>query len=105
MITVTKEAAEQIRNSAKQSQTEGLPLRIAAQRQSDGQIHYALGFADQEHDEDLHFTSEGVEIIVSPISLELVNNMVIDFVKLDSGEQNFIFKNPNDPNYRPTDDE
>lgn len=102
MITVTQEAAKQIRESARMSNAEGLPLRIAAQRHETGAIHYAMGFADEEHDEDLHFTSEGVEIIVSPISLDLLNNTVIDYVELDNGEKNFIFKNPNDPNYHPT---
>jgi len=102
MITVTKTAADQIRLSAKQVQMEGMPLRIAAQRQADGNLHYAVGFADDERDEDLHFKSEGIEIIVSPMSLELLNNMVVDFVELDSGEKEFIFRNPNDPNYRPT---
>lgn len=101
MITVTQEAARQIRESARQGNAEGLPLRIAAQRQENGALHYAMGFADDEHDEDLHFSSEGVEIIVSPISLDLLNNTIIDFVELDTGEKNFIFKNPNDPNYRP----
>lgn len=104
MITVTKTAADQIRISAQQVQMEGMPLRIAAQRQADGSIHYAVGFADDERDEDLHFNSEGIEIIVSPMSLELVTNMTVDFVELDSGDKEFIFKNPNDPNYRPTND-
>lgn len=103
MITVTKAAAEQIRFSAKQSQMEGMPLRIAAQRQPDGSLHYAVGFADDERDEDLHFKSEGIEIIVSPISLDLLTNMVVDFVELDSGEKEFIFMNPNDPFYKPAD--
>lgn len=101
MITVTQDAAKQIRESARMNNAEGLPLRVAAQRQQDGAIHYAMGFADEEHDEDLHFTSEGVEIIVSPMSLDLLNNTIIDFVQLDNGEKNFIFKNPNDPNYHP----
>lgn len=102
MITVTEEAARQIRESARQGNAEGLPLRIAAQRQDNGSIHYAMGFADDEHDEDLHFSSEGVEIIVSPFSLTLLDNTIIDYVELDSGERNFIFKNPNDPNYLPS---
>ncbi|MEJ2363017.1 MAG: iron-sulfur cluster assembly accessory protein [Gammaproteobacteria bacterium] len=101
MITVTQEAAKQIRESARQGNAEGLPLRIAAQRQGNGSIHYAMGFADEEHDEDLHFNTEGVEIIVSPVSLGLLDNTIIDFVELDGGEKNFIFKNPNDPNFQP----
>lgn len=101
MITVTPEAAEQIKNSAKQGQMEGMPLRIAVQRKEDGSFHYAMGFADEEHEKDLLFKSEQIEIAVSPMSLDLLNNTVIDFVELDSGEKNFIFKNPNDPNYKP----
>lgn len=102
MITITAEAAEQIKLSAKQGQMEGMSLRIAVQRNTDGSLHYALGFADEEHDEDLHFTSEQVEVVVSPVSMDLLDNTIIDFVELDSGEQNFVFKNPHDPNYKPS---
>ena len=96
MITVTQAAARQIRESARTGNAEGLPLRIAAQRQDSGAIHYAMGFADEEHDEDLRFTSEGVEIIVSPISLDLLNNTVIDFVELDTGCLLYTSPSPRD---------
>lgn len=102
MITVTPEAAKQIKQAAKQSQAEGLPLRIAATRNDDGSIKYAMGFADEDTEMDLTYQTEGVTIVVSPISLDLLNKMVIDYVELDSGEMDFIFKNPNDPNYQPT---
>lgn len=103
MITVTPEAAKQIRESAKLSQSEGLPLRLAASRKADGSIEYGMGFADEEIEKDLSYISEGITIVVSPISLDLLNKMVIDYVELESGEMNFIFKNPNDPNYKPVD--
>jgi len=101
MITITKAAAAQIRHSAQQSQSEGMPFRIACQRNADGSFHYAIGFADVEHDEDLHFTSEGIDIIVAPNSIELVDAMEIDYVELDVGDNDFIFKNPKDPMYVP----
>lgn len=101
MITVTPAAAEQIKNAAKQSQAEGLPLRLAATRQPDGSIHYGMGFADEENDQDLRYTCEGITIVVSPVSLDLLNKTEIDYVELENGEKNFIFKNPNDPNYTP----
>jgi len=103
MITVTPAAAQQIKNSARQSQAEGLPLRIAATRNPDGSLHYGMGFADDDTQQDVSYTSEGVTIVVSPVSLDLLNNTVIDYVELDSGDKNFIFKNPNDPNYKPAD--
>ena len=88
MITVTAEAAKQIKLSAKQGKSEGMPLRIAATRNEDESIHYGMGFDDSE-------------IIVSPISAELLNNTVLDFVELEPGKQQFIFMNPNDPGYTP----
>jgi len=102
MITVTPAAAQQIKDSAKQGQAEGLPLRIAATRQADGSLHYGMGFAEEDTQKDLSYASEGVTIVVSPVSLDLLNNTVIDYVELDNGDKNFIFKNPNDPNYKPT---
>jgi len=101
MITVTPAAAEQIKVSAKQSDAEGLPLRLAATRNADGSIHYGMGFADQENDQDLSYNSENITILISPTSFELLDQTEIDYVELENGEKNFIFKNPNDPNYKP----
>lgn len=100
MITVTEEAAKQIKLSAKQGKAEGMPLRIAASRNEDDSIHYGMGFDDSKED-DISVTSEGIEIVVSPISAELLNNTVLDFVELEPGKHQFIFMNPNDPNYVP----
>lgn len=101
MITLTPTAAEQIRKSASEGNNADLPLRIAAKREADGTINYAMGFADQHDQNDLSFNSEGVTIVVAPVSLELVKDMSIDFVELEAGQSNFIFLNPNDPNYVP----
>lgn len=101
MITVSTAAAEQIKVSATQSQTEGLALRLAAQQKEDGSLEYAMGFADRDMDDDIFFESEGVKIIVSAGCYELLKNTELDFVKLDDIEEmQFIFKNPNDPNFK-----
>lgn len=100
MITITPEAAKQIRLSAQQGNTEGLPLRIAATKNEDGSLHYGLGFDDSKED-DIAVTSEGVKIIVSPLSGVLLQGTTLDFVELESGKRQFIFMNPNDPSYTP----
>jgi len=100
MITVTAEAAKQIKLSAKQGKSEGMPLRIAATRNEDASIHYGMGFDDSKED-DISITSQDIELVVSPISAELLNNTVLDFVELEPGKQQFIFMNPNDPGYTP----
>lgn len=101
MITVTSAAAKQIKISARQGNTEGLPLRIAAKRKEDGSIHYGMGFADEQHDNDVAFTSEDIAIVVSPLSLDYLSGTELDYVELENGKSDFIFKNPNDPNYKP----
>jgi iron-sulfur cluster assembly protein len=96
MITVTPQAAEQIRESARQGKLEGMPLRIAVTRLEDGGFHYALGFDDNSHEGDKTFQSEGIEIVVAPQSIDRLNGTVIDYVDLE-GKMEIVFINPNDP--------
>lgn len=100
MITISPRAAEQIRFSAEQSQSQDLPLRIAAKVSVDESIEYGLGF-DQPKEEDLKFTIEGIEIIIAPEHAELLHGAHLDFVEMEPGQPNFIFLNPNDPHYKP----
>ena len=96
MITVTPEAAEQIRESARQAKLEDMPLRVAVTRMEDGSFHYALGFDDNSLDGDKTFQSEGVDIVVAPQSMDMLNGTVIDYVDLE-GKMEIILINPNDP--------
>ena len=96
MITVTPEAAEQIRESARHGKLEGVPLRVAVTRLEDGSFHYALGFDDNSHDGDRSFQSEGIDIVIAPPSMDMLNGTVIDYVDLE-GKMEIVFINPNDP--------
>ena len=100
MINVTTEAAKQIRHSAKESNLEGLPLRIAGTKQDDGSIHYGMGF-DDINEGDTSYQSEGIEIIVSEESIDVLEGTTIDYVEIEPGKPQFIFLNPNDANYKP----
>ena len=103
MITVTEEAAKQIKLSAEQGNSGGMPLRIAATRNEDNSIHYGMGFDDSK-DDDIAITFADVDIVVSPVSAELLKDTVLDFVELEPGKHQFIFMNPNDPTYKPPQD-
>lgn len=100
MITVTPAAATQIKLSAEQGKTEGMSLRIAATRNSDNSIHYGMGFDDSKED-DITITAGDIEIIVSAASAALLKDTTVDFVELEPDKFQFIFMNPNDPNYKP----
>ena len=103
MIKVTNEAAKQIQLSAQQGKTENLALRIAATKNDDGSFHYGIGF-DENKEDDVTITSEGIKIVVSALSADLLKNTTLDFVELEPGKKQFIFMNPNDPGYTPPTD-
>lgn len=100
MINITSSAAKQIMQSVKQSNSEGMALRVAATRNDDNSIHYGMGFDDVK-DNDVTVESDGIKIIVSPLSAELLKDTTLDFVELEPGKHQFIFMNPNDPDYTP----
>ena len=100
MIKVTPAAAAQIKLSADQGKAEGMALRIAATRNEDKSIHYGMGFDDSKED-DITVSTEDIEIILSASSAELLKDTTIDFVELEPEKFQFIFMNPNDPNFIP----
>ena len=100
MIEITPQAAAQIKLSMQEGQANGLVLRIAATRNADNSIHYGMGFDDVK-ESDISTTSSGVDIIISPISADLLKDTKLDYVELEPGKFQFIFMNPNDPEYSP----
>jgi iron-sulfur cluster assembly protein len=95
MITVTPSAAQQIRVAATEADADEMGLRIAARRDADGSLHYAMGF-DEARDDDLVVPAEGVALVVSPAHRELLDGMTLDYVEFEAGDFRFIFINPND---------
>ena len=101
MISLSTAALEQIKLSADSGDMASTPLRIAAKKLEDGSFHYAMGFDEQRLPGDSFFNFDGVDLVVSTGSLELVDGMTVDFVELEPGKAEFIFLNPNDPDYVP----
>lgn len=101
MITITPAAAEQIRASADQGGMQDMAMRIAAKRNPDGSIHYGMGFDDNEHEGDVHVTSEGINVIIAETSKILLDGMTLDYVEVEPESFQFIFLNPNDVHYIP----
>jgi len=94
MITVTPQAAAQILKSAN-----GAALRLAARLDAQGVLEYGMGF-DDKAPEDLEVASNGVMLLVSPGSAELLAGATLDYVELNPGDWRFIFVNPNDPSHK-----
>ncbi len=96
MIKITPEAAKQVRRSAEQNKTENMYLRVAVRCDDDGSFVYGMGF-DEQGEDDTHFVSEGIDVLVSNANKNLLEGATIDFVEISPGEHQFIFINPNDP--------
>ena len=103
-VTFSDSAIEQIKISAEQTESNGMGLRIAARMTPDESVDYGLGF-DDPRDDDIQFDCSGITILISPSDEELLHGAHIDFVELEPGKSNFIFLNPNDPNYKPPTEE
>lgn len=107
MITLTASAARQISAAAHQTlggQTAAKPtLRLAVKRDADGSFQYAMGF-DAESEDDIVTHAQGCTLVALPAYVELLNGLTIDYVELEPGRFEFIFLNPNDPDYVPPQD-
>lgn len=99
MITLTTAAIEQVKSAASQSGAEGLALRLAARKNSDGTMEYGMGF-DEPTDDDLAFKFGDVEVVMGGEYGPLFSGTTIDYVELEPGQFHFIFMNPNDANYQ-----
>ena len=98
MITISKSAASQIELSARENGISNAIMRIAIKILENGSYHYAMGFDEVKSEHDIQVKSAGIDLVISPESLNHARELSIDFVELDSGETNFIFINPADPN-------
>lgn len=100
MFKVTSAAADQVRRAAQQGGTEGMALRLAASRKQDGTVDYQMGF-DEASEDDIRFSCEGLDIVMAPEYVPLLDKATLDFVELEPGDKQFIFLNPDDPDFVP----
>lgn len=100
MIKLTKAAADQIIIAAKEANMEGMALRLAAKKDDNNAFEYGMGF-DEIGTDDIEIKEKGVTVIFSPSNLDLLKDMTIDYVEIEENKPQFIFMNPNDPNYVP----
>lgn len=90
MISLTKEAAAQVRASAQQSGTDNMALRIAARVNQAGMLEFGMGF-DDERSNDTLVDSWGVTLLVNAESAPMLDDVTIDFSEVSPGEHRFVF--------------
>jgi len=100
IISFSPAAIAQIKINIQDNEHGTMALRIAAAMSADETINYGMGF-DEPKEDDVQFTDDGVNFLLSPDCLELLNGAHVDYVEIENDQYHFIFLNPNDPNYKP----
>ncbi len=90
MLSLTKEAAEQIRAAAIQAGAERMALRIAARVNDAGMLEFGMGF-DDERSNDSAIDSWGVTLLINAQSKPYLDDVTIDFAEVAPGESRFVF--------------
>jgi iron-sulfur cluster assembly protein len=102
IISISPAAMAQIKNSAQEHA--GLALRVAAKVAPDESFEYGMGFDEPKEDDAVIEVGE-MTVVISPDCIELLHGAHLDFVEIEPNNFQFIFLNPNDPNYKPPTDE
>jgi iron-sulfur cluster assembly protein len=104
MITITPNAAKQIRKASEQADAEDMYLRLAAKREDGGDIEYGMGFDDMGGQDQIYqdqiYTSEGIDVLISDSCKDLLSGATLDYVEISAGKYEFIFVNPNDTRHQ-----
>ena len=79
----------------------GLP---AVNVENNGKFNYLMGF-DQSKEEDLRLKINDIDLIISPECMTNLKNCKLDYVEIEKNNFQFIFLNPNDPNFNPPDED
>ncbi|HKR91161.1 iron-sulfur cluster assembly accessory protein [Novosphingobium sp.] len=92
-LTLSPSAAARV---AAIAEKQGKPpiLRLSVEGGGCSGFQYRFGLADAPDAEDLVAETDGVKLVVDPISLDLVNGCVVDFVESLGGAA-FRVENPN----------
>lgn len=90
MISLTKEAAEQIRLAAANSNVQGMALRLAAKVNEAGMLEFGMGF-DQERENDAIHESWGITLLISKHSAPYLEDVTLDFTEIAPGQKSFVF--------------
>lgn len=92
-ISLTAAAADRVRNYIDKRDA-ALGLRLGITKTGCSGYSYVLNYAEEVRDDDVVFEDKGVQIIVDPDALSLIDGTEVDFVKSGLNEA-FSFRNPN----------
>lgn len=94
MITISDTAAERLKEMLEQQETPNMFLRLGVAPGGCTGFSYAMGFDDNETEQDVFMTIQDMKVVVEKDSLRLLEGLEIDFE--ESGMTGgFTIHNPN----------
>lgn len=93
MITLTERAALHVKNQLI-NRNKGYGIKVGVRTAGCSGLAYLLEYVDKIDDNDLVFSSNGVNIYVDPKSLAYLDGMVMEYKK-EGLNEGFEFQNPN----------
>jgi len=93
-LVFTGAAADKVRELIAEEGNPALKLRVYISGGGCSGFQYGFTFDDQQADDDLALTREGVTLLVDPLSLQYLSGAEIDYAETLSGAQ-FVIRNPN----------
>lgn len=94
MINVTDSAAEKLKEMLEAEESPNLFLRLGVKEGGCSGYSYAMGFDDEQFEEDLPLEINGLKVVVDTDSYKLLEHVEIDFKESAMGG-GFTIHNPN----------
>lgn len=94
MITISETAAGQLKTMLAEQEVPNMFLRLGVTPGGCSGFSYAMGFDDNESDQDVYMDIEGLKVVVSKDDIRYLDGLEIDFE--ESGMTGgFTINNPN----------
>ncbi|MNI73798.1 Iron-sulfur cluster insertion protein ErpA [compost metagenome] len=94
MITISETAAGQLKTMLAEQEVPNMFLRLGVTPGGCSGFSYAMGFDDNETDQDVYMEVQGLKVVVSKDDIRYLNGLEIDFE--ESGMTGgFTIHNPN----------
>lgn len=90
----TAAAAAKVRELIAEEGNAGLKLRVYIQGGGCSGFQYGFSFDESAQDDDLAVQTDGVTLIVDPVSLQYLTGAEVDYSESLQGAQ-FVIRNPN----------
>ncbi len=93
-LVFTSQAAAKVANLIDQEDSPGLMLRVYIQGGGCSGFQYGFTFDESIQDGDTEIETDGVKLLVDPMSLQYLTGAEIDYTEGLQGAQ-FVIRNPN----------